>query len=174
MAQGFPLLSPHPSSVICQLWFLTCWTLPTSLWASPCFGNVKELLWDHLWPPPCAALSPPSVNTVSYAPFPLPRGATLLDWPLRARYVNNVFFLGPTHMLHTDSFKAIAQPFFYGRPLEMEYVTDETLLGFVLSTSQRTITFRQPPHRSHTDPQQSYRRFSMQTWLSPVSSLGAF
>ena len=65
---------------------------------------------------------------------------------LRARYVDNVFFLGPTHMLHTDSFKAIAQPFFYGRPLVMEYVTDETLLGFVLSTSQRTITFRQPPH----------------------------
>ena len=65
---------------------------------------------------------------------------------LRARYVDNVFFLGPTHMLHTDSFKAIAQPFFYGRPLEMEYVTDETLLGFVLSTSQRTITYRQPPH----------------------------
>ena len=65
---------------------------------------------------------------------------------LRARYVDNVFFLGPTHMLHTDSFQAIAQPFFYGRPLEMEYVTDETLLGFVLSTSQRTITFRQPPH----------------------------
>ena len=49
-------------------------------------------------------------------------------------------------MLHTDSFKAIAQPFFYGRPLDMKYVTDETLLGFVLSTSQRTITFRQPPH----------------------------
>ena len=65
---------------------------------------------------------------------------------LRARYVDNVFFLGPVHMLHTDSFQAIAQPFFYGRPLEMEYVTDETLLGFVLSTSQRTITFRQPPH----------------------------
>ena len=65
---------------------------------------------------------------------------------LRARYVDNVFFIGPTHMLHTDSFKAIAQPFFYGRPLEMEYVTDETLLGFALSTSQRTITFRQPPH----------------------------
>ena len=35
---------------------------------------------------------------------------------------------------------------FYGRPLEMEYVADETLLGFALSTSQRTITFRQPPH----------------------------
>ena len=65
---------------------------------------------------------------------------------LRARYVDNVFFLGPAHMLHTDSFQAIAQPFFYGRPLEMEYVTDETLLGFVLSTSQRTVTFRQPPH----------------------------
>ena len=65
---------------------------------------------------------------------------------LRARYVDNVFFIGPTHMLHTDSFQAIAQPFFYGRPLEMEYVTDETLLGFALSTSQRTITFRQPPH----------------------------
>ena len=65
---------------------------------------------------------------------------------LRARYVDNVFFLGPTHMLHTDSFQAVAQPFFYGRPLEMEYVTDETLLGFVLYTSQRTITFRQPPH----------------------------
>ena len=65
---------------------------------------------------------------------------------LRARYVDNVFFIGSTHMLHTDSFKAIAQPFFYGRPLDMKYVTDETLLGFVLSTSQRTITFRQPPH----------------------------
>ena len=65
---------------------------------------------------------------------------------LRARYVDNVFFIGPTHMLHTGSFQAIAQPFFYGRPLEMEYVTDETLLGFALSTSQRTITFRQPPH----------------------------
>ena len=65
---------------------------------------------------------------------------------LRARYVDNVFFLGPAHMLHTDSFQAIAQPFFYGRPLEMEYVADETLLGFTLSTSQRTITFRQPPH----------------------------
>ena len=65
---------------------------------------------------------------------------------LRARYVDNVFFLGPAHMLRTDSFQAIAQPFFYGRPLEMEYVADETLLGFALSTSQRTITFRQPPH----------------------------
>ena len=65
---------------------------------------------------------------------------------LRARYVDNVFFLGPSHMLRTDSFQAIAQPFFYGRPLEMEYVADETLLGFALSTSQRTITFRQPPH----------------------------
>ena len=65
---------------------------------------------------------------------------------LRARYVDNVFFLGPAHTLHTDSFQAIAQPFFYGRPLEMEYVADETLLGFTLSTSQRTITFRQPPH----------------------------
>ena len=73
---------------------------------------------------------------------------------LRARYVDSVFFIGSTHMLHTDSFKAIAQPFFYGRPLEMEYVTDETLLGFVLSTSQRTITFRKPPHLT------SYRRFS--------------
>ena len=64
---------------------------------------------------------------------------------LRARYVDNVFFLGPAHMLHTDSFKAIAQPFFYGRPLKMEYVTDETLLGFVLSTSQRTIPFDNHP-----------------------------
>ena len=65
---------------------------------------------------------------------------------LRARYVDNVFFLGPTHMLHTDSFRSIAQPFFYGRPLEMEFVPEDTLLGFILSTSQRTITFRQPPH----------------------------
>ena len=32
----------------------------------------------------------------------------------------------------------------------MEYVTDETLLGFVLSTSQRAITFRQPPHLTLT------------------------
>ena len=31
--------------------------------------------------PPCAALSPFSVNTAFYAPFPLPRGATPLDWP---------------------------------------------------------------------------------------------
>ena len=28
---------------------------------------------------------------------------------LRARYVDNVFFLRPVHMLHTDSFRAIAQ-----------------------------------------------------------------
>ena len=65
---------------------------------------------------------------------------------LRARYVDNVFFLGPTHMLHTESFQAIAQPFFYGRLLEMEFVPDGALLGFTLSTSQRTIAFRQPPH----------------------------
>ena len=50
-------------------------------------------------------------------------------------------------MLHTDSFRSIAQPFLYdGRPLEMEFVPEDTLLGFILSTSQRTITFRQPPH----------------------------
>ena len=34
----------------------------------------------------------------------------------------------------------------YGRPLEMEFVPEDTLLGVTLSTLQRTITFRQPPH----------------------------
>ena len=105
----------------------------------------REHPWAHPWPLPYAVLSHYSGNIASYVPSPLPRRyATGLA--LRARYVDNVFFLGPAHMLHTDSFRAIAQPFFYGRPLEMEYVTDETLLGFVVSTSQRTITFRQPPH----------------------------
>ena len=60
--------------------------------------------------------------------------------------MDNVFFLGRAHMLHTDSFHAIAQPFFYGRPLEMEFVSEDTLLGFTISTLQRTLTFRQPPH----------------------------
>lgn len=54
------------------------------------------------------------------------------------------FLIGSTHMVHTDSFQVISQPFFCGNPLELELVTEDVLLGFHISTEQ--LTFRQPPH----------------------------
>ena len=84
--------------------------------------------------------------------------------------MDNVFFLGRAHMLHTDSFHAIAQPFFYGRPLEMEFVSEDTLLGFTISTLQRTLTF--PPNL--TLIRSNRAAGSPHIWLLPDSSHVAF
>lgn len=50
-------------------------------------------------------------------PFPSHAWRYATGLALRARYVDNVFFIGAAHMLHTDSFRVISQPFFYGNPV---------------------------------------------------------
>ena len=133
VVDGARLPAPITPSIFVICRFLTFWTLPTSLWASPCFDNVKEPLWDHLWPLPCAALSHFFANIASYVPSPLSRGATLLVWPFG-------------HATSTTSSSLDLQTCSILTPSRPSLSPSSTLLGFVLSTSQRTITFRQPPH----------------------------
>lgn len=61
------------------------------------------------------------------------------------RYVDNRFCIVPKRLRRSRPIVAFCQPDFYGHPVELENVPDDTdILGFALNTDQRTLTYKIP------------------------------
>ena len=62
-----------------------------------------------------------------------------------ARYVDNRFCVMPADLLSSKAMKEFCKPSFYGPPVELENVPDDTdFLGFVLDIEQMRTTFKLP------------------------------
>ena len=84
----------------------------------------------------------------------LQASSTWIQHALLARYVDNRILLLVNTPLQGHDLNILRWPWFYGRPLELEVVQDDTVLGFRIDPLQRSITlhmrcevFARPGHK---------------------------
>ena len=78
----------------------------------------------------------------------LQASSTWIQHALLARYVDNRILLLVNTPKRGPDLNILCWPWFYGRPLELEVVQDDIVLGFRIDPLQRSITLRLPvtPH----------------------------
>ena len=63
---------------------------------------------------------------------------------LAIRYVDNRYILFPEDKKHEPAIQVLSQDDFYQHPVELEEVTTNELLGFVVDSNLRTVTYKLP------------------------------
>ena len=63
---------------------------------------------------------------------------------LAIRYVDNRYIIFPEEMIQDLSTQTLAQEDFYQHPVELETVTTNELLGFIVDSKLRTIQYKLP------------------------------
>jgi hypothetical protein len=61
-----------------------------------------------------------------------------------SRYVDNRFVLSQPTITKHRPFKSFSDPLFYGHPVILESVSDNSVLGFHFDPKQRTVLFKVP------------------------------
>ena len=63
---------------------------------------------------------------------------------LAIRYVDNRYIIFPEERIEDPSIQTLAQEDFYQHPVELETVTNNELLGFIVNSQIRTIVYKLP------------------------------
>ena len=63
---------------------------------------------------------------------------------LAIRYVDNRYILFPEDKKHEPAIQVLSQDDFYQHPVELEEVTTNELLGFVVDSNLRTVIYKLP------------------------------
>ena len=94
---------------------------------SPTISNLAVTLIERAW-----TQSYEQILTAPSFPF------------LAIRYVDNRYIIFPEEMIQDLSIQTLAQEDFYQHPVELETVTTNELLGFIVDSRLRTIQYKLP------------------------------
>ena len=94
---------------------------------SPTISNLAVTLIERAW-----TQSYEEILTAPTFPF------------LAIRYVDNRYIIFPEEMIQDLSIQTLAQADFYQHPVELETVTTNELLGFIVDSKLRTIQYKLP------------------------------